>query len=80
MVNLFGREAARHHLLTIVAQDQRIVWEISSSQIYQQVIPEVKGKPAILFGGYGASWLSWETVKHLPADPLMLKAAGLIPG
>ena len=77
MINLFGREAARHHLLTIIAQDRRIVREVSSSQTYQQVIPEVKGNPAILFGGYGASWLSWETVKHLRADPLMLKAAGL---
>lgn len=77
MVNRFGREATRHHLLTVVAQDRRIVREVSSSQTYQQAMPEVKGNPAILFGGYGASWLSWETVKHLRADPLMLRAAGL---
>ncbi len=77
MVHNFGREAARQHLLSILAQDRRIVREVSSSETYQQAMPEVKGNPAILFGGYGASWLSWETVKHLRADPLMLRAAGL---
>jgi NADH:ubiquinone oxidoreductase subunit F (NADH-binding) len=77
MVKRFGAKAAQQHLLTVVGQDRRSVREVSSSTTYEEAMPEVSGNPAVLFGGYGATWMPWESVKHLHCDPSLLRAAGL---
>lgn len=73
----FGAGSPAHHLLTIVGQNRRTVREVSARDNYRSAMPEVSGNPPVLFGGYGATWLPWETVLHLHCDPVALRAAGL---
>jgi NADH:ubiquinone oxidoreductase subunit F (NADH-binding) len=77
LVRRFGAKAAQQHLLTVIGQDRRSVREVSSTTTYQDAMPEVSGNPPVLFGGYGATWMSWESIKHLHCDPSLLRAAGL---
>lgn len=72
-----GPDAASHHLLTIVGSGRRTVREVHSRDKYRTALPEVSGNPPVLFGGYGASWLPWDTVQHLTCDPAELRASGL---
>lgn len=77
MIRQYGMEAARYHLITEIGMDRRTVVETSSSQTYSQVFPKVVGNPPTLFGGYGATWLPWDSIKHLQCDPATLRATGL---
>lgn len=77
MVRKYGVEAARYHLLTAIGMDRRTVVEASSSDTYGQVVTKIEGNPPTLFGGYGATWMPWDSVKHLQCDPATLRAAGL---
>lgn len=77
MVRRYGVEAARYHLLTAIGMDRRTVIEASSSDTYGQVLTNIEGNPPTLFGGYGATWMPWDSVKHLQCDPATLRATGM---
>lgn len=77
MVRKYGVEAARYHLLTAIGMDRRTVVEVSSSDTYGRVMTKVEGNPPTLFGGYGAAWMPWDSVKNLQCDPATLRATGL---
>ncbi len=76
-VKRYGVEAARFHLLTLLGMDRRTVIEASSSDTYGHVLSRTDGNPPTLFGGYGATWMPWDSVKNLQCDPATLKATGL---
>src|SRR5487761_1910597 len=77
MVRKYGVEAARFHLLTLLGMDRRTVTEASSSDTYGHVLAKTDGNPPTLFGGYGATWMPWDSVKNLQCDPATLRATGL---
>lgn len=77
MVRKYGIEAAGYHLLTLLGMDRRTVTEASSSDTYGHLLSKTEGNPPTLFGGYGATWMPWDSVKNLQCDPATLKATGL---
>ena len=77
MVKRYGVGAARFHLLTLLGMDRRTVTEASSSDTYGHVLSKTDGNPPTLFGGYGATWMPWDSVKNLQCDPATLRATGL---
>ncbi len=77
MVRKYGVEAARSHLLTLLGLDRRTVTEAASSDTYGQVLSKTSGNPPTLFGGYGATWMPWDSIKNLQCDPATLRATGL---
>lgn len=77
MVRKYGVEAARFHLLTLLGMDRRTVTEAASSDTYGHVLSKTAGNPPTLFGGYGATWMPWDSIKNLQCDPATLRATGL---
>lgn len=77
MVRKYGVEAAKYHLLTSIGMDRRTVIEASSSDTYAHLLTQIEGNPPTLFGGYGATWMPWDSVKNLQCDPATLRATGL---
>lgn len=72
-----GVDATSNHLLTVIGDGKRTVREANKNDSYAKMIGEIEGAPPVLFGGYSASWLPWESVHHLRCDPSTLRSTGL---
>jgi NADH:ubiquinone oxidoreductase subunit F (NADH-binding) len=84
-VGLLARTGVEGHrptvLVTVLAGGARTVLEVDERTPVGAVLlqggwPAGDDPRAVLVGGYGGSWLSWDRVKGLPLDELSLRAAG----
>jgi NADH:ubiquinone oxidoreductase subunit F (NADH-binding) len=70
-------------LLTVLTGGRRRVVEVSASTTFAQALDEASpvtgasAPQAVLLGGYGGSWVRWDTLAHLRVDQPVLRAAGL---
>jgi len=70
-------------LLTVADGTARTVVEVHPSTTFGAAIESVAGwdksRPpqAVLLGGFGGTWLAWESVANLPADENLLRKQGL---
>lgn len=83
-VALLGVAAYRPtSLLTVISDSHRVVLEAGPGSTFGDVVgsawrsPDGREPQAILLGGYGGSWVAWETARALPVDVAALRAVGL---
>jgi len=81
-LGLLARTGADFHepsfLVTVTDRDHRLVVEVPGRQRFGEVFTRV-GLPApqaVLLGGYGGEWVSWEQLAGLLVDPQALPASG----
>jgi NADH:ubiquinone oxidoreductase subunit F (NADH-binding) len=73
-------------LLTVVSDTHRVVVEAGPETTYGDVIasawrsPDGRAPQAVLVGGYGGSWVSWDDVRGLAVDNQALRSVGLSTG
>jgi NADH:ubiquinone oxidoreductase subunit F (NADH-binding) len=73
-------------LLTIVNAGHRVVLEVDATTTLGEVVDRAWTSPdgmppqAILLGGYGGSWVSWDVARGLTLDPGELRSRGLSVG
>jgi NADH:ubiquinone oxidoreductase subunit F (NADH-binding) len=84
-VGLLARSGVDGHrpsaLVTVLAGGRRTVLEVDpgvpvSAALLLGGCPVGEDPKAVLIGGYGGSWLSWDRAKDLPPDEVALRAAG----
>jgi NADH:ubiquinone oxidoreductase subunit F (NADH-binding) len=83
-VALLGTEAYRAtSLLTVVSLTHRAVLEVGPESTFGDVVahawssPDGREPQAVLLGGYGGSWVSWQQLRTMPVDARALRDAGL---
>jgi len=70
-------------LLTVVSKDHRVVLEVGPATTFGAVVehawasPDRRPPQAVLLGGYGGSWVAWDTLRDLRVDADELRRAGL---
>ena len=81
-LGLLARTGAEFHepssLVTVTDRDRRLVVEVPAQETFGEVFSRV-GVPApqaVLLGGYGGEWVSWEELAGLRVDPQGLRASG----
>jgi len=81
-LGLLARTGAGFHepssLVTVTDRDRRLVVEVPGRERFGEVFSRV-GVPApqaVLLGGYGGEWVSWEELAGLRVDPQGLRASG----
>ena len=73
-------------LLTVVSRSHRVVLEVGPGATFGEVVdtawssPDRRPPQAVLLGGYGGSWVAWDTLRDLHVDADELRAAGLSVG
>jgi len=87
LLAIAGVEAYRPtSLLTVVSAAHRVVVEADDTMTFGDVVARTWSSPdgvepqAVLLGGYGGSWVSWERLRDLPVDNQALRAVGLSVG
>jgi NADH:ubiquinone oxidoreductase subunit F (NADH-binding) len=84
---LAARTGAAGHqgtsLLTVADETGRTVVEVAPYTLLGEVIETVTanrlagGEQAVLIGGFGGSWLTWDAAARLPADEIYLRTQGI---
>jgi NADH:ubiquinone oxidoreductase subunit F (NADH-binding) len=81
-LGMLARTGAEFHkpssLVTVTDRDRRLVVEVPARERFGEVFNRV-GVPApqaVLLGGYGGEWVSWEELAGLRVDPQALRASG----
>jgi NADH:ubiquinone oxidoreductase subunit F (NADH-binding) len=70
-------------LLTVVSAGHRVVLEVDAATTFGEVVdrawstPDGRAPQAVLLGGYGGSWVSWNAVRDLHVDADELRRHGL---
>jgi len=84
LLALRGAEAYRPtSLITVINGTHRVVAEVGPEVTVEQAVlafwesPDGKYPQAVLVGGYGGSWVSWEAVRSVPIEIGAMRAAGL---
>jgi len=73
-------------LLTVVSAGHRVVLEVGPTSTLGEVVerawssPDGRPPQAVLLGGYGGSWVSWEVARDLHVDADELRRHGLSVG
>ena len=73
-------------LMTVVSTTHRVVIEVDPQTTIGELVdtawlsPDGKDPQAVLLGGYGGSWVAWESARDLTLDPVALRARGLSVG
>jgi len=73
-------------LLTVVSAGHRVVLEVGPGTTLGEVVdrtwssPDGRPPQALLLGGYGGSWVSWDIARELHVDPDELRRHGLSVG
>jgi NADH:ubiquinone oxidoreductase subunit F (NADH-binding) len=73
-------------LLTVVSKIHRVVVEVGHGTTFGEVVerawssPDRRAPQAVLLGGYGGSWVAWDSLRDLHVDPDELRRAGLSVG
>lgn len=74
-----GRAAAGTRLLTVVG-DLRVVVEVDERTTVTQLLADLgrsAAPQAVLLGGYGGLWASWDRVARVPVGEAAMRAEGL---
>ena len=87
LLAIAGVEAYRPtSLLTVVSAAHRVVVEADPTTTFGDVVAHAWSSPdgaqpqAVLLGGYGGSWVSWDRLRDLPVDNTALRGLGLSVG
>jgi len=73
-------------VLTVVSRTHRAVLEVDPTTTFGEVVgrawscPDGEEPQAVLLGGYGGSWVSWEQLRDVPVEAEALRRAGLSVG
>lgn len=73
--------AAGHHpdhtLVTLVENHHRIAIDVANTTTFADLYNTGRTPQAVLLGGYAGTWVTWDTIAHLPVHEPTLKQHGI---
>lgn len=69
--------SAETTLVTVLEPNQRVVSEVASDVLFAQLLGDQPQTEAILLGGYGGQWATWQQIESLPVHEQAVREHGL---
>lgn len=64
-------------LITVLEPQRRVVGEVSSDLSFAELLGDHREAEAVLLGGYGGQWATWQQIESLPVHEQAVREHGL---